>query len=394
MSCQLRSLAAVAALLPSALGAVLNLPVHFDNSYAQVEASIGTPAKTYLLHFDTGSATTWVVGKGCLNCPNGSGYERVGYSTDDSSTGVNIGIYGYIDYSGGATSGPGMADMFGLPAEATGEDGLRWNQTFMAADQSSWRFIPADGFLGLAFSSIAEAGATTLVETMMQKGLLDEPRFAIYYGTEFETTGSDPAGVLTIGGSHEDRYVDGELTYVPLQQEAEFQVWRTKLSSISGTGKTAGQKSQSATSHLGDYGRAVFDTGSGYFQVPSNIIDDLYDSIGMNWTAIKDGKHIPLCAEFTSDWSVTLNFGKSETDPKVTMTGEQLARPGFAHRDDACFPPFDDSEVVDLALIGTPLLHQFYTVFDFGANEVANYSPRIGFGNLKEELRPHFARSG
>ncbi|PLB48588.1 acid protease [Aspergillus steynii IBT 23096] len=392
MSRQVLSLAAVATLLPSAWGAVVDLPVHFDNSYAQVEASIGTPPKTYLLHFDTGSATTWVVGKGCLNCPNGSRYERVGYGTEDSSTGSYIGIYGTIDYSGGVTSGPGITDMFGLPTNAQGENGLHWNQSFMAADQSSWRFIPADGFLGLAFSTIADAGATTLMETLMQNDLLDEPRFAVYYGTNFDTTGSDPAGVLTLGGSHEDRYVDGELTYVPLQQEAEFQVWRTKLSSITGTGKTAGQSSRSTTSSLGDYGRAVFDTGSGYFQVPTNIIDDLYESIGMNWTAILNG-HIPLCTEFNSSWSVTLNFGESETDPKVTMTGEQLARPGFAHRDDACYPPFDDSEVVDLALIGTPLLHQFYTVFDFGANEVANYSPRIGFGNLKEELRPHFAPS-
>lgn len=322
---------------------------------------------------------------------NHSRYERIGYGTEDSSTGVNLGIYGSIDYSGGVTAGPGMADMFGLPADTRSEDALRWNQTFMAADSSSWRFVPADGFLGLAFSSIAEAGATTMVETMMQKDLLDEPRFAVYYGTEFNTTGSDPAGVLTLGGSHEDRYVDGDLTYVPLQQEAEYQVWRTKLSSISTTGSTAGQKSRS-TSQLGQYGRAVFDTGSGYFQVPTNIIDELYESVGMNWTAILNG-HIPLCTEFNSSWSVTLNFGDSETGPRVTMTGEQLGRPGFAHRDDACYPPFDDSEVVDLALIGTPMLHQFYTVFDFGASEVANYSPRIGFGSLKEELRPHFARS-
>lgn len=262
----------------------------------------------------------------------------------------------------------------------------------MAADQSSWQFIPADGFLGLAFSTIAEAGATTLVETLMQKDLLDEPRFAIYYGTEFNTTSSDPAGVFTIGGSHEDRYTDGELTYVPLRQEAEFQVWRTNLSSITGTGKLAGQKSRSTTSQLGEYGRAVFDTGSGYFEVPPNVIDDLYESIGMNWTAIRHGDHIPLCSEFNSSWSVTLNFGESETDSKVTMTGEQLARPGFAYRDDACYPPFDDSGVEDLALIGTPMLHQFYTVFDFGAKEVANYSPRIGFGNLKDDFRPYFAR--
>ncbi len=74
-----------------------DLPIIFDNSYvgnvesrdfkiflliigkqASVEVQIGTPAETYRLHFDTGSASTWVANERCaVACANGSGYARV-----------------------------------------------------------------------------------------------------------------------------------------------------------------------------------------------------------------------------------------------------------------------------------------------------------------------------
>lgn len=311
-------------------------------------------------------------------------YDRKGYNISASSTGASLGSYGSIDYFGGRTAGPGVADTFSLPAGSQGHAALTWNQTFLAANETSWRFISADGFLGLAFSTIAVANTTTVVETLMQQGHLDKPRFAIYYGKEFENTSTNPEGVFTIGGSKEEQYVDGDLTYVPLAQEKEYQVWRATLSSITGS-SNAGKKQ--ATSKFGG-GRAVFDTGAGALQVPSNAISEIYASIGMNWTAISQGRYIPMCSDFNSSWSVTFNFGDAETDPKLTLTGDQLAQPGFADRKDACNPPFDDSGSEDFALLGTPLLQQFYTVWDFGATEVTDYHPRVGFGKLKEGVRP------
>ncbi|OGM43266.1 hypothetical protein ABOM_008625 [Aspergillus bombycis] len=378
-------IAMIAAILPSAWCTTVDLPIHFRNSYASVEVDIGTPAQAHFLHFDTGSSSTWVVDQNCATtCPNGSGFDRKGYNISASSTGTRLGAYGSIDYFGGKTAGPGVADTFSLPAGAQGDAALTWNQTFLAANGTSWRFISADGFLGLAFSTIAVANTTTVVETLMQQGHLDEPRFAIYYGKEFDDTGANPEGVFTIGGSKEEQYADGDLTYVPLASEKEYQVWRATLTSIAGS---SNRGKRQATSKLNG-GRAVFDTGAGALQVPSNTIAELYTSIGMNWTAISQDGYIPLCRDFNSSWSVTFHFGDSETDPKLTLTGDQLAHPGFADRKDACNPPFDDSGSNDFALLGTPLLQQFYTVWDFGATAVPNYHPRIGFGTLKAEVRP------
>ncbi|KAI9039812.1 pepsin-like aspartic protease [Aspergillus affinis] len=379
----LLSIAAAAATLPSTLAATLDLPIHFFNSYANVEVEIGTPAQPYMLHFDTGSSTAWMNDKNCSDaCPNTSGRERAYYDVSASSTGHSRGARASMDYFGGVTAGPTYDDKFGVP-----DGDFTWTQSFLSADQSSWNNLGSDGFMGLAFNSISDGNTTTVVETLMQQGKLDESRFGIYYGKEFNSTGSNPDGVLTIGGSREEKYVDGEITYVPLRYETPYEVWRTVLSSITGTTEKGGKK-QSASNSLGMYGNAVFDTGAGSISVPNSIIDEIYESIGWDYDAILHGKHMPLCSEFNSSWSFTFNFGDGALDPNLTMTGDQFARPGFAYRDDACYPPFEGSDNEGMALIGTPLMQQFYTIFDFGGDHADDFHPRIGFGQLKKDVKP------
>ncbi|KAI1487312.1 pepsinogen c [Biscogniauxia mediterranea] len=367
------------ALVPLASAAVIDLPIEFRNSYAMVEVEVGTPPVNHFLLFDTGSATTWMVDSKCADtCNNYSGYSRTGYDVNASSTARSLGTYDSIEYLGGVTAGAGLEDSFKL-----GE--TRWNQTFMAANESSWSWTPGDGFLGLAFSTITDAGTKTMVETMIQEGVLDQPRFSLYYGKEFNDTKGVPGeGVLTFGGSEEEKYVDGELVWVPVQIiGSEYQLWRSTMRGLTGT---VGGK-QTETKAYNSW--VVFDTGAGGMSVPPGDVESIYASIGMNWTAIRTGEHLPLCSEFNSTWSVTFTIGESDADAQnVTLTGDQLARPGFAYREDACYPPFDDSGIAGFYLFGPSMLHQVYSVFDFGSEYVSGYMPRIGFGQLKPEYKP------
>uniref|UniRef100_L2G0U7 Pepsinogen c n=1 Tax=Colletotrichum fructicola (strain Nara gc5) TaxID=1213859 RepID=L2G0U7_COLFN len=109
----------------------------------------------------------------------------------------------------------------------------------------------------------------------------------------------------------------------------------------------------------------------------------VYESIGMNYTAILAGEHIPLCSEFNSSWSFKFSFGDYRTPQVVEITGEQLKRPGFAKRDDARWPP----ETSGFTLIGTPFLRNFYTVWDFGAaaneTDISKFDPKLSFGKIK-----------
>ncbi|POS70479.1 hypothetical protein DHEL01_v211125 [Diaporthe helianthi] len=381
MSAALLSLAC----LPGALSAVLDLPIWLKNTYSVVDVEVGTPPVTHTLLFDTGSSTTWIIAAECDGtalCPNNSGFNRTGYDETASSTSNATGSYGSIEYLGGVTAGAGREDVFTFPSAPD----LVWTQTFLQSYQSSWFNIPADGFLGLAFNTISDANTTTLVETLLWSGQLDEPRFGLYYGTRVHSTGDSAGdGRLTLGDSHEERYVEGDLIWTDLSPSDEnAQLWRVDMLSAVGT---TPNKTQSTIALSGAWG--VFDTGGGRIYVPDPLIADLYASIGMNWTAIIDDGYLPLCTEFTDAWSIAFNIGDSSNPSTIVITGDMLKKPGFATGEDKyCWPPFDSSESDGLFLFGSDFLQMHYTVFDFGGFEPSAYKARIGFGALKDDHRP------
>ncbi|EFX04034.1 pepsinogen c [Grosmannia clavigera kw1407] len=375
------------ACLPGTLAAVFELPVWIRNTYAVVEIEAGTPPVSHYLEFDTGSSSTWMASSDCVAdpsaCPNSSGYKRPGYDASASSTSSSLNTTASIGYLGGTTGGSGAKDMFAMPSAPKDT----WAQTFLAVNESSFAALPGDGFLGLAFSTIAEGETTTLVETMMQDGLLDEPRFALYRGSETNDTGSSPGnGMLTVGGSHEDKYVNGSLAWTQLQYPgSEAQLWRTAMQSV------VSRRPNTANTTFLDVNDcwAVFDTGAGGITVPDRLIDQIYESIGMNYTAILNGDVIPLCEDFTDDWGITVYIGDFVPATELTITGSMLKNPGFADGEAKyCWPPFDSNEADGLFLFGNSFLQHFYTVFDFGGNLPTNYSARIGLGPLKDEYKP------
>ncbi|KAK8094794.1 hypothetical protein PG997_001479 [Apiospora hydei] len=392
--------ALVAAALAQAATAagVIEMPITYRNSYAMVSVEAGTPAEEHFLRFDTGSASTWIVDKKCAQgaCNNYSGFPRVGYNLDGSSTGEQISNSSSIGYLGGKIAGPGVRDAF-----RTGD--ATWNQTFLNADESSWAQLPGDGFLGLAFDTISVGATHTVPETLLSEGALAQPRFGLYLGTEFNDTNGQPGrGALTFGGSREDTYVDGEMTWLPVMKDVaarEYQLWRAPLLKFSGSHQGAdGQPAGRSRSWEGQTkSTGVFDTGAGTISVPTWDAYLMYQSIGWDFEAIMTGQHIPLCSEFNSTWSVTFSFAGPDPDAPagspdkyrdIVLTGDQLARPGFAHREDACYPPFEHGNDDGFFLFGAPLLRLFYTVYDFGGSKPEEYKPQVGFGQLKKEFKP------
>ncbi|KAK8034109.1 hypothetical protein PG993_009104 [Apiospora rasikravindrae] len=388
----IRSLAVASALLRAGSATVLDLPVWFRNTYvrmscnpgyfgaAMVNLQVGTPAQDHLLVFDTGSGTSWLADKKCADgaCKNISGFPRNGYDVNASTTSVDLGVYNSIGYLGGATAGFTYSDRFEI-------GDVEWNQTFIAANQSSWSFIPGDGFLGMGFSSIAQPATKTVVETMIEEGLLDAPKFGLYYGKEFKFTGEGGAGdgpgegILTLGGSKEAKYVEGDMTWLPVRKDLNgtvYQLWRSTLRKFAGSRQGDdgdGQPSFNGTLEwAAGQANGVFDTGAGMISVPDGRIAAMYASIGWDYDALYNGRYIPLCADFNASWAFTFTFSDD----------------GVAFRDDACVPPLDASGSEGLVLFGQSFMRQFYTVYDFGGAEVADYKPLIGFGELKAEFRP------
>jgi saccharopepsin len=395
MVSQMAGLLAAAATVSAS---VLELPVIMDSSYSSVKLDIGTPPKEHRLLFDTGSSTIFIVNTNCTetSCPDGTApsYNRQKYDASASSSAVDIGSSSTIPYLGGDVAGDIYKDVYSIP-----DGNLEWNQTFLSANESSWRFITADGFLGLAFSSIAEPNTSTLVETLLWDGKLDAPRVGLFYGTNFQESGAQD-GVLTIGGSHEERYVDGEMVYTPLRKEDPYQLWRAPLRSVSmlvarnptdlnstvevhnGRLPTTAVPEANVTWSMFGSGAAVFDTGAGSLSFPEEIVDAMFYNIGWNVTKLISHEEVFECKHMNASWAVTITLGDGapEDDVSFSVRGDEFLTPG---KD--CMPPFEGSGQANFALIGTPFLQRHYSVFDFGADKVENYQPRIGFGRLKEE---------
>lgn len=361
---------------------------------------MGTPPKPYRLLFDTGSSTTWFTSTGCTatSCPSLSTYNRNLYSLNASSSSQDLNSFSRIPYiDGDGVSGSATLDVFSTP-----DGSFEWNQTFLAANESSWRWITSDGFLGLGFSSIAEAATSSLVETLLWDGKLDEPRFALFYGTNLKDAGTQN-GVLTIGGSHEDKYVDGEVVYAPLKKENPYQLWRAPLRSVNIM--VAGQANATVTMKTGELpsttdaegvwpranvtwpmyggGAAVFDTGAGGVSIPDEIIDAVYFNLGWNVTKLREGEERMDCQHLNASWAMSFTLGESEDesqDVSFSIRGDEFTRPG-----EQCMPPINNSGQNGFALIGSGFLQRWYSVFDFGSDKVQDYQPRIGFGRLKRE---------
>lgn len=301
----------------------------------------------------------------------------MGYAVNDSRTGMTTGEFGEIDYFGGRTAGPVVSDMITV-------GNFSWRQSFLAANESNWAAMPTDGFLGLAFNNFSVGNADTFMQTLLQQ--LDEPKFGIYLGKDGDTA----AGLLTLGGSHEDQYSDDDPTKIPIvkgRRSGEFDAWRSVIQglTVKGLQSSSCGKNVSDTVSL-ESGNVVFDTGAGSLALPSDKIEAAYELMGLNYTAVLWGDRVLSCSEFNSSWSVSFSFSPDDTTEAqvITLSGDELARPGFPAAEDACWPPFEDSGSAGFTLLGSPLLEKFYSIWDFGASDETSFAPTLGLAKLRK----------
>lgn len=319
------------------------------SSYKQAQyygtIQLGTPAKDFIVLFDTGSSNLWVPASNCTNCASGhSSYDHTASSTfHPNGTAFSI-RYGTGSMKGFVahdviTMGPLKTDVDF--ACATNEPGA----TFKAA-----KF---DGLLGLAWPTISVDGVVPVMQALYKAGQLDDPVFAFYLNDD-----DNKKGELSLGAIDSSRMV-GDIHWVPVISDT---YWTVELGGMSVNGKSITKVKQ-----------GIVDSGTSLIVGPKLEVKALAEAAGA--TEVQAGEYSVDCSATLPDISVKVGHGDSEYD--FVISGEALKiKICVAKIICQCLFGVAGMDLPEpLWILGDVMMREHYTVFDFGQN-------RVGFADL------------
>ncbi|KAL0581947.1 hypothetical protein V5O48_000004 [Marasmius crinis-equi] len=183
--------------------------------------SVGTPASTFTVDFDTGSSDLFLPGSNCnTNC---NGHKR--YTTSASSTAVDQRRTFSLAFGDGSTV---QGEVFHDTVTVAGITAT--GQAVGAATTYSTGFalanFPPDGLLGMAFPQISVFRENPFFQTAVAQGKTTSSVFAF----RLATSGSE----LTVGGTDTSKFT-GALTSVPVTTQG---FWQINIGGLSVSGRT------------------------------------------------------------------------------------------------------------------------------------------------------------
>ncbi|KAH9019324.1 acid protease [Lactarius deliciosus] len=301
--------------------------------------TVGTPAVTYTVDFDTGSSDLFLPGSDCDSTCSG----HTLYNPSSSSASSDVGKTFKLQYGDGSTvSGEQYTDTVTLAGFKATRQRLGAAKTYSSGFQSD-RF-PADGLLGMGYESLSSYGASPVFQSLVSQGQVSTPVFSFY----FAESGSE----LYVGGTNQDHFT-GSFTYMPVTTQG---YWQGSLDGISVNGKTVirGQG-------------AIIDTGT------TQVVGDT-QSVKAVYAQIPGSKDIG-----DGTWSIPCNFN---TPVSITFSGKvfKISASTFnlgpeSPGSSTCVGGFGASDDLGFWIVGDVFLQNVYTTFDLGNN-------RVGFASL------------
>ncbi|EDW78130.1 uncharacterized protein Dwil_GK24836 [Drosophila willistoni] len=295
--------------------------------------SIGTPAQSFKVLFDSGSSNLWIPSNTCQSTACLSHNQ---YDSSASSTYVANGESFSIQYGTGSLTGylsTDTVDVNGLKivsqtfAESTNEPGTNFNNANF------------DGILGMAYKSLAVDSVTPPFYNMVSQSLVDSSVFSFYLARDGSAT---DGGELIFGGSDASLYT-GDLTYVPISEQG---YWQFEMTSASFDGYT-----------LCDDCQAIADTGTSLIVAPYEAYEILSELLNVDDDGLVD------CSTVSSLPDLTFNIGGTDFTLKPSAY--------IIQSDGNCMSAFEYMGT-DFWILGDVFIGQYYTEFDLGNN-------RIGF---------------
>ncbi|XP_075706767.1 gastricsin-like [Rhinoderma darwinii] len=318
--------------------AVAYEPMYMD-TYYYGQISIGTPPQNFLVLFDTGSSNLWVPSASCQSAACGN--HNV-FNPSQSSTYTSNGQQFTMSYGSGSVSG-----VFGYDTVAV--QGLTiTNQEFGLTDTesgSSFYYSKFDGIFGMAYPAMSAGGATTAMQGMLQQGVLNNPIFSVYMGSQ--------SGEVIFGGVDNSLY-SGQILWAPVTQDV---YWQIGIDEFSINGQATGWCSQGC--------QAIVDTGTSPLTVPQQYMDTLLQSLGAQQG--QNGEFLINCNNVQNlpPISFTINGNQFPIPPSEYI----IQNNGYCSVGvEVTYLPSQNGQ--PLWILGDVFLRQYYSVYDMSNNRV------------------------
>lgn len=373
-----------------------NRTVSYRTSYSG-DISIGKPAQDFRVVFDTGSGHIVVPS---AFCKNETCVEHRQYDLSKSSTALAINVDGKavpedelcdqvtIGYGTGMVTGEFVREQV-CPGGAAGlEAGAPCIEVsvVMAVEMTPQPFksFNFDGIFGLALDSLAMTPEFSFFNQFAGSGTAPAPRFGVYL-----TDGEDGQQSEIAFGGHNEHRVLSPLQWVPVANK-EAGYWQVYIKEVRVGGMQMDVCKESKC-------RGIVDTGTSHLGVPGTHLKEFMGQLSMeSEKPVDDCRDIDAPSlEIVLEGDIKLsldpeNYMRPLSLPSglnvgsstgVVLTGQktaQTASDAAASTVRTCAPrimPVNLPEPLgpNLFILGEPVLHRYYTVFDWSEK-------KIGFG--------------
>ncbi|XP_010577952.1 PREDICTED: renin [Haliaeetus leucocephalus] len=320
------------------------------------EISIGTPAQTFKVVFDTGSANLWVPSYKCSPLYSAC-VSHSRYDSSKSRTYIANGTGFAIRYGTGSVKGFLSQDIVmvsDIPiiqvfAEAT------------ALPAFPFIFARFDGVLGMGYPSQAIDGITPVFDRILSQQILKEDVFSVYYSRASKNALLKPGGEIILGGS-DPAYYTGDFHYLNVSKSG---YWQISMKGVSIGAEILFCKEGCSV---------AIDTGASYITGPAGPISVLMKAIGA--AEMAEGEYVVDCDQVPQLPNISFHLGGKA----YTLSGSAYVLRQSQYGEDICVVAFSGLDIPPPAgplwILGASFIGHYYTKFDRRNN-------RIGFATAR-----------
>jgi len=248
--------------------------------------SIGTPAQSFEVIFDTGSADLWVP-----SSKSSTSHDK--FRDSASSTLETSSAEWDITYGTGSSEGYLARDVVSAGGYTVQQ------QIFALADTSApvVEALPSDGICGMAFSTIATSGAPTFLENLITADSIQQPQVGFYLQRAKDLTsqsrGTIGGGEMCVGCADQSKYT-GQLSWNAVTAQS---YWEVESDGVAVDGNVVSGTNMAV----------ALDTGTTLIYVPTSVASALYSQLGGTPLKGSSGEYtVPCVATFGT---IGLSFG-------------------------------------------------------------------------------------